>query len=1294
MHAADAGGLSPEHQEALERWLREFDRTWEEGALARRSGELPSDAPWRLLALAGMVKSDLRHSWQAGYRKLLESYLNEFPELGTPDTVPLDLIQTEMQVRRQAGDPVSWSDLARRFPKQTEQLRRGLEQLYSKPTSPPPIPPDPTPPPLPPAPATLTAPTSPATMQASAIPPPIPPLQEEESLSGLNTLRPGDSEPDLNLANEPTRRAASPNSRYEILKELGRGSMGTVYLVMDTFLQRQVAMKVPLFRPDDSPELLERFRREARAAATLNHPNICPVYDVGESEGRPYLTMAFIEGEPLTQVVRRERPMDTHRAVTIIKTLAGALEEAHCRGIIHRDLKPSNVMMNNRGEPVVMDFGLARRIDQDVRLTSPGAVLGTPAYMSPEQVRGDLQIGPRSDIYSLGVMLYEMLAGQVPFRGPVGGILHQILNEKPRPPHELRADLDPQLEAVCLKAMAFDAADRYATMAEFAEALDRFAFVANQDLPSFITETDHEAHFAQSTIAPPTTPGPPTPWGKRILVGGLVVVLLSVLGGLGYLVWLVLQPGPPPVTITIQSEPSGATILIDGTKQERLTEAKLSLRPGTYQVELKREGHRPLLDKLVVQAGDEGKVFRYPLEAIPVLQPGTVTVHLDSKPSGATVLLHGEEQARLTPLKIPLRPGKYQVDLQKDGYEPLTNQTIEVAAGQRQLIVPPFVLKRLTGTLEVTTEPPGATVMVNGQKHTQLTPTTLQLDAGTEHKLQLSKSGYVTQTATVVVKAGEKGQKLHRDLEPDSSDRYALLVGVRRSARNLPDFIHAEPDVDQLGRLLIAGGYQPDKVVVLTETRARLKGQEGPTAETIRRALQTLKDRCRQGDSLLVALVGHAAQPPDGKGPVYFCPVGAVLKEPQTLLPLQEVYDQMLKCRARTRVLVLDCWRQDLRKDPAPLPPQVGRGRPALVLPTEVVSVWLSCSAGEQGYIHPEQRHGAFFASLLRKLLAPDEGTLANLAAAVQAEVVELTRKEYKRVGKPQTPQLQGGPPTEPRPALRLDGVLAQYRRGIEHLEKAAQLKPGKGKLAEYDQAIKALKDAIETDGGFVEAHTRLAEALYRRGLFEEAAAAARQAAELTPTDPTAHSYRADALARLKQFPKALDSHDEAIKLEPSYANEFNGCGYTHYLAGEYQDAINQFGAAERLNPRLKEVYNNRGFAYLKFFASLKNPKYIDLAITDQKEALDLDKDFVPAWHGRARAYFDKGDYKLARNDLKGAKAEYNQALSDLKEAIRRDPSYIPAYVLRANVHDRLGNSQEAAMDRATAEKLRKQAGQ
>jgi serine/threonine protein kinase len=274
--------------------------------------------------------------------------------------------------------------------------------------------------------------------------------------------------------------------RYQIVRLLGQGGMGTVYLAHDTQLDRQVALKIPQFSATDGPSVMERFFREARAAATLHHANICPVHDVGEINGTQYLTMAYIEGRPLAQLIRPNmKPLTPRQAATLIRKLALALDEAHSRKVIHRDLKPSNVMLTKRGEPVIMDFGLARRGGaKDAPLTQYGSIMGTPAYMAPEQAKGNPdQMGPACDIYSLGVILYELLAGRPPFEGDAIAVLSQVLMDTPKPPSKYRPDVDRKLEAICLKAMAKRPESRYPSMHELAGVLGEYLKTTSQPPP-------------------------------------------------------------------------------------------------------------------------------------------------------------------------------------------------------------------------------------------------------------------------------------------------------------------------------------------------------------------------------------------------------------------------------------------------------------------------------------------------------------------------------------------------------------------------------------------------------------------------------------------------------------------------------------------------------------------------------------------------------------------------------------------------------------------------------------------
>jgi hypothetical protein len=551
MTAPDAhlAELSDDQRQRLESWLVDFDLSWDEDHLAHWLRRLPPRGDrLRAPALVELVKIDLERRWQRGQPAKVEAYARKLPELGTLDTLPADLLLAEYEARQQSGAPADLAEFAQRFPSQAEELRRLIGQ------------------------AGQTG----ASAQAS---------HETARPAGPGTdtsvLMPGQAgRSDMSMPEQL--------GRYRIVHELGRGAMGTVYLAHDTQLDRTVALKVPRFAAGDGPEVRHRFFSEARAAATIEHPSVCPVYDVGEIDGIPYLTMAYIQGQSLARVLEGGA-LPERQAMSLVRQLAAALRAAHERGIVHRDLKPSNILINSRGEPVILDFGLARRLRHDgVRLTQCGQPLGTPAYMSPEQVAGAVGLmGPGCDIYALGVILYQLLTGRLPFEGSVTEVLIQIVGQPPAPPSKHRPDLDPRLDAICLKALRKDVADRYASMGDLAAAL---ADCQNRD-PLPVAAPIPRARAAPIPPAGPAVP-PRAGWfaQKRLWIllaaggvaaAGIAAVAVVVLTGV--LFWIAGARGT--IRIELEGARGEVEMRVDGERVDRAAmNDPLRLAPGKHHL--------------------------------------------------------------------------------------------------------------------------------------------------------------------------------------------------------------------------------------------------------------------------------------------------------------------------------------------------------------------------------------------------------------------------------------------------------------------------------------------------------------------------------------------------------------------------------------------------------------------------------------------------------------------------------------------------------------------------------------
>jgi eukaryotic-like serine/threonine-protein kinase len=420
-----------------------FERAWQLGERPSIRGYCCVEGPHAESLLKELVLIDCEHRFRVGEPRGADDYLREFPECRDDQDLIFNLLKLES--RWNARGPVSGNG----------HVTRPLSEPERSPSD-----------------ASSKAVELPVNGSSTALPahadtvrPPQQPIPGDHN-------PPGDSLSKL-TRNTPWGAVSAGLGRFRLLEMIGQGSFGSVYRAMDMKLGRLVALKLPRKEILATDADRERFLREAQSAAGLRHPNIVPVYEVGGARDYPFIVSAFINGQTLAEELSRRR-FDFSESAQIARAMADALQYAHDRLIVHRDVKPSNIMLEADGQPLLMDFGVAKR-EGDAVLTDDGQLLGTPAYMSPEQAAGGgARVDRRSDIYSVGVVLYELMTGERPFKGSVKTVLNQVFDAEPRSPRLLDPRVPRDLTKICLKCLRKLPEDRYQTAKQVSEDLSKF----------------------------------------------------------------------------------------------------------------------------------------------------------------------------------------------------------------------------------------------------------------------------------------------------------------------------------------------------------------------------------------------------------------------------------------------------------------------------------------------------------------------------------------------------------------------------------------------------------------------------------------------------------------------------------------------------------------------------------------------------------------------------------------------------------------------------------------------------
>jgi serine/threonine-protein kinase len=569
--------------------------------------------------------------------------------------------------------------------------------------------------------------------------------------------------------------------RYQIIKELGRGAMGVVYLAVDPTIGRNVAIKTirlgEVSDPDERAKLRERLFREARSAGILSHPGIVTIYDMEEHDDVAFIAMEFVDGPTLDQLLSKREALEPGRLMSILRQAAAALDYAHAKSIVHRDIKPANIMIASDGAVKITDFGIAK-VTTSQQYTQTGTILGTPNYMSPEQVQG-LAVTGRADQFSLAVIAFEMLTGDRPFTGEhLTTVVYKIVAEEPPPVQRLNPTLGPQIDGALRRGLTKKPESRYNSCIEFVNSLD--AACANtqgwknlprggsMSLPTVMSEAPtRSTMFSSGATTEEVLARRRSRWKWVLPFAAALVVALGLIGLIAWQFGTDLgtsRPVPPPAAQTASNPPPTEAAPAPAVEEKK--PSPMESAPAASP-----QSEPPVSAKQETPPENDGQNAKKPAEAAdtapeqpepertkperPKLKarsaPGPQGVFVTSDPPGATAMLDNDPSVSCkTPCTLSVMPGLHAVSINQSGYQ---QESREVRITDSPYEVPLVRLRAHGGTLMITSSPVGASIFLNDKPTQKTTPAQISLPPGT-YNVRVEKDG-LKKSETVEIHNGE-----------------------------------------------------------------------------------------------------------------------------------------------------------------------------------------------------------------------------------------------------------------------------------------------------------------------------------------------------------------------------------------------------------------------------------------------------------------------------------------------------------------------------------------------------------